>query len=1200
MNTRFSANSESIFRFVTSLRPFPFLFLALLLCFYQPKAQAQALSGISGTVTDSTGAIIPDANVTVTSIQTHVPVRTVTTSSGSYRVTDLVPGTYDVRVEGRGFSASVVNGVHVDVGTVATANATLQAGETSSTVEVNAPAISLETTQPSLGTTIEDELVKELPIEIGGRDRQIDAFMFLAPGVSGGTFSHRIDGGVDFSNEIVFNGVPAVQAETAGYQTNINPPFEMVGQFQVMQNVFPAQYGLGQGVAQYQFASGTNTLHGDVFEVLRNNFFDAKGVNPPRNAAGQPVTPNDKENNWGFSVGGPVILPKIYNGRDKTFFYVSSDWFRQNNAITGNLTVPTQAMISGDFSGFPQTIYVPTGGLIAGCNPGAAPGQPFPGNVIPQSCISSISKTLFSAIPAPTGPGTVNNLASQVTSAPTTQTNWGFNIDETFTANQTAHVSFWRDSHLGQAYDHGGYFSGPLSAEKYEPTLGTGIFVTYTNTLTPHLVVTGGVGWLGEINSEENAHRGVNFAASGGSEVLPTINFNGFNAPTAWGVNANGETTAIARKLGIGIVNNWLYTHGQQTFNFGVEVRRAYQDDHECQNCGGSFSFSSLTTSNGDQNTKDPVNQNNTGSSFASYLLGNVDSSYRALAAENKLRNLYFAPYVQDDIKVTPKLTINAGIRWDIAQPFTNDTPNNLVFFDAAAQNVGAVSPATGKPLVGGASVLGTCSYCSGYNRAVINWKMVSPRLGFAYQVSNKMVVLGGFSLNHLDGGPFEFGTNKVAVNYGNSLSGIFNVPGNGTSVPAYGNWDTRTVPLPGPKPFTSALLNAQGINSFARNAGGLPYVENYNLGFQREVPGNIFLSVNYVGNHEVHAPSRLNNPNQLTLGTLNALCPNNAPNCVLGQAWTSPAAQAVLKAAGFGSSGGYYTPYANFITDYGSSQILGQALRPLPQYTSVVNNFENEGVTEYNALQVQAQRRFTNGLTYLVSYTLSKTMSNTDSGFGTFNAGSLNTYNQQADWAVASNDQTHLINISGVYELPIGPGKPFLHSSNAVNRLAVGGWQLSGIFQYGSGTPFTIGAPGCPLQGFYYCNRANVVPGQAFDLNWKNYYKGLPVFNVNAFSNPGNWAIGNAARNISALRNPWSQNENLALAKHLSFTERFNGEIRVEYYNIMNRVTVCGSSDNQVQDGNFGYDSIRSPGVPAPCQGNTARQGQATFKLNF
>ena len=1172
---------------------FAMLFLALAFA-STATSWGQALSGISGSVTDASGAIIPGANITITNDQTKVSTQTTATTAGSFRVTDLVPGTYTVRVQGAGFAPYILAGVHVDVATVATANAVLKPGETTQSVEVNAPAITLETTQPELGTTIESKLVQELPVEIAGRDRQIDSFIFLAPGVSGSTFSHRIDGGVDMQNEVVFNGIPAVQAETQGYQTNINPPFEMVGQFQVLQNVFPAQYGLAQGVAQYQFSSGTNALHADAFEILRNNYFDAKGVAPPLDAAGNPITPNDKENNWGFSVGGPVIIPKLYNGKDKTFFWVSSDWYRENNAITGNLTVPTQAMLNGDFSAFPQAIYVPSSGLIAGCNPGALPGQQFPGNIIPASCISATSKILLPLVPTPSASGYTNNLRSQITSSPTTQTNWGLNVDEKITPTQTAHVSFWRDRFQSEAYDHPGYFNNELSAEKIEPTLGTGIFVTYTDAIKSNLVVTGGFGWMGEINNEFNAHRNYSFPAAAGSTILPTINFGGFDAPTPWGVNSGGETNSTNRKLGIAIVNNWLWNHGKQTVNFGFEIRRAYQDDDECQQCGGQFTFSQTTTSNGDTNSGDTLNESNTGSSFASYLLGSVDNSNRVLASENKLRNLYVAPYFQDDIKFTPRLTINLGVRWDIARPFTDATPNNIVFYNPAVPNAAAISPITNQALLGGVSVLGTCSYCVGYNRAVIHWREVSPRAGFAYQINNKTVVLGGVSLNHMDGGPFEFGTNKVAVNYGNRLSGIFNVNSSGTNDPAYGNWDTRTMPLPAATPFTTGLENGTGINSFSQNPGGLPYVTNYNLGIQRELPSNLLLSVSYVGNRALHLPSQLNNPDQLSPATLNALCPNNANNCVLGQPWTSAAAQAVLRANLDGAYGGYYTPYNNFMNDYGPSEILAQALRPQPQFSGITNDFDNEGVAVYNALQVQAQKRFTNGLTYLVSYTLSQTLANTDSGFGTFNSGVLNTYNQKAEWSVADNDQKQLINISGVYELPIGPGKALLNSRNEANRLLVGGWQVSGTFQYGSGTPFTIGANGCPLQG-YYCNRANVVPGQPLDLNWNNYYKGLPVFNKAAFSDPGLWAVGNAPRNISALRNPWAQNENVALAKHLNFTERFSGEIRMEYYNILNRATVCGSSDNNVSDGNFATDSLGGA-----CQGNAPRQGQATFKLQF
>ncbi|MGC2297364.1 MAG: carboxypeptidase-like regulatory domain-containing protein [Acidobacteriaceae bacterium] len=1174
------------------------------------RLHAQALSGMNGTVTDTTGAVIPNAHVTVTNNATQVATKAITTSAGDYRITDLVPGVYTVKVEASGFSDYVLNGLHIDVGTVETANASLKPGSTTQEIQVNSPAIALETAEPELGTTIENEMINELPEELGNqggvgpRGRQIDAFLFLAPGTQGGAFSHRIDGGVDFQNEVVFNGIPAVQSETQGFQSNINPPFELVDQFKVLQNVFPAQYGLAQGVAQYQFASGTNSLHADGFEIMRNDYFDAKGANPPLDpVTNEPITPTDKEDNYGFSVGGPVILPKLYDGRNKTFFYVSSEWYRLNQAITGNMTVPTAAMVAGDFSGFPQPIYVPSGPLPAGCTPGAAPGQQFPGNKIPTDCFSTVSKSLLSLIPTPSASGYVNNLKSQINAAQTRQTSWGFNIDEKLTIAQTIHFSFWRDNYNTPAFDHPGYFNNELSALKTEPRLGTGIFLTYAKTFSPNLVMTAGAGWMGEINNELNAHLGVHFPAVAASTILPTINFDGFDSPTAWGVNSGGETNSTNRKLGLGFANNWLYNRGRHTMNIGFEARRSYQDDDECQNCGGQFTFNGITTSNGDTNSGDPLNENNTGSGFASFLLGTADTASRQFATENRLRNLYLAPYFQDDIKLTPRLTVNAGVRWDIARPFVDGTKDNIVFFNPSAPDAAAVSPATSKPLGGGVSLLGTCSVCVGYNRASINWHEFSPRVGFAWQWNNKTVILGGLAINHLDGGAFEYGNNKVAVNYGNLLTGTFNVPSSGTNVPAYGNWDVTQMPLPAPTPFTSGLADGFGIIfQFGQNTGGLPYVGNYNVGIQRELPDNILLSASYVGNRVLHIPSLLNNPDQLNPATLNALCPNNAPNCVLGQAWTSPAAQTVLQSMGYGQAGGYYTPYANFITDYGSGEQLGQALRPYPQYGSIYNDFENAGVATYNALQVQVQKRFTNGLTYLVSYTLSRTLSNTDSGFGEFNSGALNTYDQKAEYQIADNDQTHNLTMSGVYELPIGPHHAVLGSDKAVNRILAGGWQLSGIFSYQSGMPFGIGANGCPLQSYnYICNRANVVSGQPYQVNWNNYYKGQPVFNTAAFSDPGLWGVGTSPRNIAALRNPWSDGENLALAKHLFFTERFSGELRMEYYNILNRMQVCGGPNSNgdvqstVSNGNFGLDS---PG--GACQGNTPRQGQATFKLNF
>src|SRR5712664_3927770 len=287
------------------------LAVGLLLLSYPSGLRAQGLSGISGTVTDPSGAAVPRAKVSATNAATSVTTETETSSVGTYTLTDLIPGTYIVRIEMSGFATRVLRDVHVDVSRTTTADAALTTGVATDTVEVLADQIALETTQPQLGTIIENKLVEEIPVLIGGgpgnigaRDRQIDDYLFLAPGVQGGEFSHRINGGVDFENEVVFNGVVAVQSETQGLQSNINPPFEMVSEVQVLTSTFSAQYGLSQGVASYQFASGTNALHGDGFEIVRNTIFNAAGAAPPPgpNPNVKGPTPVINQNNFGFSL----------------------------------------------------------------------------------------------------------------------------------------------------------------------------------------------------------------------------------------------------------------------------------------------------------------------------------------------------------------------------------------------------------------------------------------------------------------------------------------------------------------------------------------------------------------------------------------------------------------------------------------------------------------------------------------------------------------------------------------------------------------------------------------------------------------------------------------------------------------------------------------------------------------------------------
>jgi hypothetical protein len=1270
---------ECVSLFVRSSLPLCLIF-GLMLVLAPSELRAQGLSGVTGTVTDASGAVVADARVTVTNTATNIVHTAVTTSQGTYFITDLIPGTYKVKVEKDGFKTAVLEGVGVFVSQTATADTVLETGSTTTTVEVTSPSITLQTDEPNLGTVIQSTIIEEVPTFIGGgRDRQIDSFLFLAPGVTGSAFSHRINGGVDYQNEVMFNGVVVAQAETQGFQSIYNPPFELVQEPDILTSNFSARYGFAQGVASYRLKSGGNQLHGDAFEINRNSYFSALGVNPPGsgfNASDVFVkgpVPHDVENNFGFSVGGPVWIPKLYDGRNKTFFYTSWDWYRVNASPGGNLTVPTPAMVGGDFSGIcsngftggvcndrqpsssaptgqvcppglaitancvqADQIYVPPNfsgaALPAGCT-APAPGQPFAGNIIATTCFSALSKTLLPLVPQPSFSALSGNLVPGVKVLPTKQANIGFAIDQNFGTTQAFHVAWWRDkwTNLGCSVNCA-LFNNEFSGAQLSPDLGTGFILTYSKTFSSNLVMTAGFSWLGELNFQFNTRLGVSFPGVAQSATLPFINFQGnsgenFN-PTSWGMQASGnaldgETFSINRKLGLGFDNNWLYIHNRHTFNFGFEIRRAYQDDNECQGCGGGFAFRAATTA-------DPTNINGpTGAAFASYLLGDVDSAFRRFVAENRLRNLYFAPYVQDDIKITPKLTVNLGVRWDIPRPFL-ESQDNVTFFDAKAPNPAAIDPATGQPLLGAAGKLGNCSGCAGYRRANIHWKDFSPRIGVAYKLTPKTVLLGGYSVNFLDEGPYEFGNNKLSVDYGSLSAGQIQVNSNGNNVPAYGIWDNKPLGAPSLAAFSSTAFNGTGpLYQFSKDPGPNAYIQMWSAGVQRELPNNMLLSVSYIGNRAVHLTSMLNPINQTNPKYLTQFCPSgvtNDPNCPMSPsspnfAWTSAVAQADLQSAGYsqaavtcgpntnnpGATGTFFTPYVNFLCDYGSGAGLSRALLPHPQFNpsesagGLSNQFNMAGSSTYNALQAQIQKRFSKGLTFLVNYTLSKNMSNTDSGFSSFNFGAENGFNQKAEWSVSQNDQTHVLNITGVYELPIGPGKEFLNHGGMLMKNLIGGWQLSGLFQYSSGLPITIYSNEDPfLNGF---NRANYNSGVPLSVNYNNYYKGLPIFNTAAFSDPG-FVEGNEPRVLSNLRNTFQSNENFALAKKFFFGERVSAELRMEYSNLLNRVQICGPDTGVTDGANFGTigRTILQDKTVAfnPCQANSPRQGQIFLKVNF
>jgi hypothetical protein len=431
----------------------------------------------------------------------------------------------------------------VEVTVTATRDFTMPSGATTETVQVDAQQISLNTTQPQIGSTIEPQVVKSLPVAVGGRGRQVDQLQLLAPGTTGSTFSHRISGGVDFEQEILYNGVPAPQPETEGYTTNFNPPFEMVQEFRVERSTFSAQYGLGQGALTYQMASGTNRYHGDLFEINRNSFFDSQGFFNNKYHSSTPGVPNDHENNYGFSVGGPIVIPKVYNGRDKTFGHYSQEWYKQNSQATDPNTVPTALEKTGNFSDF---VDGSTGALIPIFDP--LTGKQFPGNIIPASRISPASANLLQYLPNPDRPGSgIGGLDSNKSFAPFINPHiqhvWGFTIDQNLNQRQSLHYSQWRNTFSNFSFD--GQPNGPanrdfvispnpLNSQKYEPAKGSGYILTYNNTISPNLIMTAGFGWIGEINNQFNQTQ-YNSSVVAGSVIPPNITFDGPHTPTNWG-----------------------------------------------------------------------------------------------------------------------------------------------------------------------------------------------------------------------------------------------------------------------------------------------------------------------------------------------------------------------------------------------------------------------------------------------------------------------------------------------------------------------------------------------------------------------------------------------------------------------------------------------------------------------------------------
>jgi hypothetical protein len=547
---------------------------------------AQTNAGLTGQVTDPSGAAIAGATMTFTNEATQTSSRFDTSSVGIY-VAPLPAGIYDVSVDATGFQNFKQLHVVVEVGSQTTLNLQMRVGSGMQTVQVSsANNIGLDTTDPQLDSILPTQEVTDLPLQINGYVRQITSFATLAPGVRSGSYgSITVEGGAPSQINSAGNYYNGLQLDTAS-DINSDPPFEMVDEFRVLRNAFSARYGMVQGAADYAMRSGTNQLHGDAFLIDRNSFFDSDGFFPADyNSAGNPVPPEDIQTDWGATIGGPVVLPHLYNGRSKTFFLGSFDLFNWKQGQTVYGSVPTQAEIGGDFTNFVNSngvqipIYDPTTGQqFNGCNG----NQP---NVICPNRIDPISKSLLQYIPAPNAAGTnyglQNNEQPAIKSINIQNRAWGVTLNHQISQSQNVAFTWWRNNYYTPQLEESSSAAivpanNPLSGVEDLTDNANIWLVNYSKIVTPSLVMTAGFAAQDKWQSNVNANQNVSFAGVTGGITMPHISFNGQEAPTGWGNSNSDIVHYYVDNIGWNLFNNWMWNKGRHTFNIGGEFHHYY------------------------------------------------------------------------------------------------------------------------------------------------------------------------------------------------------------------------------------------------------------------------------------------------------------------------------------------------------------------------------------------------------------------------------------------------------------------------------------------------------------------------------------------------------------------------------------------------------------------------------------------------
>ncbi len=1132
---------------------------------------------IVGRISDPSGSAVPGAAVKVTNVDTGSVRQAQSNESGAYVLPLLPPGNYRLAITKDGFRPVSRTGITLLVDQVARIDQELELGSVTQEVQVTAAAPLLESETSAIGQVVDSSKIQSIPLNGRSSIRlvQLTPGLLASPASNGqfgdipvntnqdSTFS--INGGRQMSNEILIDGVPS----TTGQFNTITtiPSIEATQEFKVQSSNLSAEWGrFGGGVVNVSTRSGTNEFHGALYEYLRNNVFDANEFF--NKTAGLSIPPF-RMNQFGGAVGGPVHLGKLYNGKNRTFFFSDYQGTRYRRGDTGRFSLPTAEQRNGDFSktlnqaGALVTIYDPTS---TRANPSVANQSirtPFAGNILPADRINPIAKKLIGYYPQPNTAGDPFTLFNNYAN------NAGRSIDQNQISGRVDHAissayhMFARVAHnrtvLTQPDSYGNVATPDPGAVGTTPFRQTTFALDNSITLSPTSILNFKYGIARWYQERKTRSYGFDQRTLGYSDaqvsqfqipVFPAVGVDQYG-------NLGGQSFFTSGNDTHTFNGAWTKVTGKQTIKVGGEVRLRRINFFLLQGGGGVVNFDRAFTRG-----PNPLQfYDNAGNAMASLLLGSPASGSTPIVSGVSAQNFYSAGYVQTDFHLASRLTMNAGVRYETESPFT-ERYNSINYFDR-----GLLSPAKNSQFP---DLRGGLVFASPDNRHVWQWdKMnIAPRLGFAWTPAPKTVVRfgGGFFF-----APAE--TSNVATafaanaGYSSTTPYLASVDGGLTPAGTLSNLYPNGLIQPVRNSLGASTYLGQGLVVWD-DKQVMPVTYQWNFNLQRELPGQILVDAAYVGSRGVHLAfkNRQTNdldPQYLSLGS------------TLNQQVTNP-----------------FYGTINVGTLSQRTVTRRQLLLPYPQFTGV--NIINQTIANsiYHSLQFKVDKRFSKGVGVLVAYTISKMISDSNNtvsnnGGGVNNpANTQNWYNLHAERSLSEMDVPRNLVVSFVGELPFGPGKALFSNAKGVAAKLAGGWQINGITSYRAGFPLSMSAT-IPGGG----NRPNSTgKSAALDDSRTRGEKLSKWFDTSAFLLPPSFSLGNVGRTLPDVRGPSIANLDLSLIKNTKLTEKVQLQLRFEYFNVTN-TPPFGQPNTGLGSGAFGRVTST---VLLP------RVGQVAAKINF